>query len=168
MTHRITRNQTMKTPLTVIAATLALMLSATAGSAVQIPIDFVGDWCRDDAASYYVLPSWTEDGHCKNILSIGKYGFYGENKHCEPVKIQVGKDTAPSGTTYTAKVTARCQPDGPVTAGELRTFEFSRYKGNLFMTPKNRTHRRFWRLSCAHDHAASLRFHQTVPAVEGG
>jgi hypothetical protein len=127
----------MKIPLTVIATTLALMLPATAGAVVQMPIDFVGDWCRDDATSTsYVRPSWTEDGHCKNILSIDKYGFNSENKHCQPVKIQVGKDTAPSGTTYTAKVTARCQPDGPVTADELRTFEFSRYRGNLNVTTK--------------------------------
>jgi hypothetical protein len=101
-----------------------------AGSAVQMPIDFVGDWCRDDDATSYVLPSWT-DGHCKNILSIDKYGFNDEDKTCEPVRIKVGKEFAHTGTTYTAIVTARCQPDGPVTAGELRTFEFSRYKGHL-------------------------------------
>jgi hypothetical protein len=46
------------------------------------------------------------------------------------------KDTAPSGTAYIVTVTARCQPDGPVTAGKLQTFEFNRYKGNLTVTTK--------------------------------
>ena len=75
-------------------------------------------------------------GLCKNILSIDRYSFYGENKHCEPVKVQVRKDTAPSGTAYNAIVVARCQPDGPVTAGQLQTFMFERYKGNLWVTTK--------------------------------
>ena len=111
-------------------------MPTTACSAVQMPIDFVGDWCGDDDAANYVLPSWTTDGQCKNILSIDKYGFHREKSNCEPAEIKVGKDSAPSGTTYTAIVTARCQSDGPVTAGQLRTFEFSRYKGNLYVTTK--------------------------------
>jgi len=40
----------------------------------------------------------------------------------------------PSGTAYIAKVTARCQSDGPVTAGKLQAFRFDRYKGNLTVT----------------------------------
>ena len=40
----------------------------------------------------------------------------------------VSHNTAPSGTAYIAMVTARCQPDGPVTAGTLQNFEFNRYK----------------------------------------
>ena len=50
--------------------------------------------------------------------------------------MRLTKDTAPSGTAYIAMVTARCQPDGPVTAGKLQTFEFNRYKGNLSVTTK--------------------------------
>ena len=102
-----------------------------------MPIDFVGDWCfRED--TNYSLPSWTEDGHCTNILSIDKYGFYfvSEEKHCEPMNIRLTKETAPSGTAYIAIVTARCQPDGPVTAGKRQTFEFNRYKGNMWVTAK--------------------------------
>jgi hypothetical protein len=83
-----------------------------------------------------VLPSWTADGRCTKILSIDQYGFFGEGQHCEPVNMRVATDTAPSGTAYIATVTARCQPDGPVTAGKLQTFEFNRYKGNLTVTTK--------------------------------
>jgi hypothetical protein len=97
-------------------------------------IDFVGDWCfasQDRNVSWYQLPSWVEGGHCTKILSINPYGFYGEGKHCEPVNdMQLTKDTAPSGG-YTAMVTARCQPDGPVTTGKLQVFKFYRYKGSL-------------------------------------
>ena len=104
-----------------------------------MPIDFVGDWCspfRDKGRAMYTLPSWTDEGKCTDILSIDKYGFYfnTEQLHCEPVNIRLAKDTAPSGTTYTATVIARCQPDGPATAGKLRKFEFTRYKGNLTIT----------------------------------
>ena len=42
------------------------------------------------------------------------------NRHCEPVNMRLTRETAPSGTGYTAIITARCQPDGPVTAGVLR------------------------------------------------
>ena len=52
------------------------------------------------------------------------------------MSIRLTKNTAPSGTAYIAVVTARCQPDGLVTAGELQTFEFNRYKGNLTVTIK--------------------------------
>ena len=107
-----------------------------------MPIDFVGDWCSpsqgEKNSTWYTLPSWTEDGHCTDILSIDKFGFYfvTEKRHCVPVKMRLGTDTAPSGTSYTATVTARCQPDGPVTAGKLQSFEFYRYKGSLSVTTK--------------------------------
>jgi hypothetical protein len=47
--------------------------------------------------------------------------------------MQVKKDVAPSGTAYIATVTARCYGNGPVTAtsGKFRSFELTRYKGNL-------------------------------------
>jgi hypothetical protein len=70
------------------------------------------------------------------ILSIEQYGFFGEGRHCEPVNMRLTTDTAPPGTAYIATVTARCQPDGSVTAGKLQTFEFNRYKGNLTVTTK--------------------------------
>lgn len=106
-----------------------------------MPIDFIGDWCspfRNKGTSTYMLPSWTDEGKCTDILSINKYGFHfnSDQIHCEPLNMRLGTDTAPSGTAYTATFTARCQPDGPVTAGKLRTFEFSRYKGNLTITTK--------------------------------
>jgi hypothetical protein len=124
-----------------VAAAVAISCGYANAADKTMTIDFVGDWCspfRDKGMSMYTLPSWTDEGKCTDILSINKYGFYfnSEKIHCEPVNIRLGKDTAPSGTTYTATVTARCQPDGPVTAGKLRTFEFSRYKGNLTVTTK--------------------------------
>jgi hypothetical protein len=104
-----------------------------------MPINFVGDWChsnQDGRTISYQLPSWTEGGRCTQILSITPEGFYGQGRHCEPVNIRVTRDTKPSGTRHFAIVTARCQPDGPVTAGEIQIFEFSRYKGNLDVTRK--------------------------------
>jgi len=127
--------------LRIVCFAAAAVIACSHASAAEktIPINFVGDWCytsQENKTTSYVLPSWTEDGHCAKILSINQYGFYGEGKHCEPVKMRLTKDTAPSGTGYTAMVTARCQPDGPVTAGVLQTFEFYRYKGNLSVTTK--------------------------------
>jgi hypothetical protein len=127
-----------------VAAAGIIACSHARAAEKTMPIDLVGDWCspwRDEAAknsALYTLPSWTEGGHCTDILSIDKYGFYfvSEKRYCEPVSMRLGKSTAPSGTAYTSTITARCQPDGPVTAGELQTFEFNRYKGNLTVTRK--------------------------------
>ena len=83
-----------------------------------MPINFIGEWCyssQENKTTSYTLPSWKEDGHCTKILSIEQWGFYGEGRHCEPVNVRLTKDTAPSGTAYIATVTARCQPDDPVT-----------------------------------------------------
>jgi hypothetical protein len=136
----------MHSLLRIVCVATAVVIACSHARAAEktMPIYFVGDWCspwRDDVTkntAMYTLPSWTEDGHCTDILSIDKYGFYfvKEKRHCEPVNRRLGKDTAPSGTAYKATVTARCQPDGPATAGELKTYEFSRYKGNLSVTTK--------------------------------
>jgi hypothetical protein len=123
----------------VVAAIVIASSHARAGAKNSMPINFVGEWCyssQENKTISYTLPSWTEDGHCTKILSIEEWGFYGEGRHCEPVNVRLTKDTAPSGTAYIAMVTARCQPDGPATAGELKTYEFSRYKGNLRVTAK--------------------------------
>lgn len=104
-----------------------------------MPIHFVGDWCFESlegSTKSYQLPSWTEGGLCTKILSIHQYGFYGEGRHCEPLKVKVTKETARSGTAYTALVTARCAPDGPVTPGKVQSFEINRYKGNLSVIEK--------------------------------
>jgi hypothetical protein len=106
-------------------------------------IDFVGDWCspvRDKLTSTYSLPSWTEDHKCNDILSVDKYEFYfrDEKVLCEPENMKLTRKVAPAGTAYTARITARCQHDGPATPGELRTFEFYRYKGHLTVTVKNK------------------------------
>ena len=104
-----------------------------------MPINFIGEWCyssQENKTTSYTLPSWTADGRCTKILSINQYSFYGEGWHCEPVNMRLTTDTAPSGIAYIAMVTARCQPDGPVTAGKLQAFEFNRYKGNLSVTTK--------------------------------
>jgi hypothetical protein len=134
-----TNGLTMMLRIVCVAAAAVIACSHARAAEKTIPINFVGDWCytsRENKTTWYVLPSWTEDGHCTKILSINQYGFYGEGKHCEPVNMRFTKNTAPSGTGYTAMVTARCQPDGPVTAGVLQTFEFYRYKGNLSVTTK--------------------------------
>jgi len=97
----------------------------------------VGDWCyasQDNATTAYALPSWTEGGRCTKILSVYEYGFHAQGMNCEPVNISLRKDVAPSGTAYIAQITARCQPDGPVTAGKLQSFKFERYKGHLSVT----------------------------------
>jgi|SRR5688572_13287975 hypothetical protein len=102
-----------------------------------MPIHFVGDWCyasQDNATTAYALPSWTEGGRCTKILSVYEYGFHAQGMNCEPVNISLRKDVAPSGTAYIAQITARCQPDGPVTAGKLQSFKFERYKGHLSVT----------------------------------
>jgi hypothetical protein len=78
----------------------------------------------------------TANGGCTKILSIEKNGFFGEGRHCDPVKMRLRNAIVPSGSDYTATITARCQSDGPATAGTLQTFEFNRYKGNLMVTTK--------------------------------
>jgi hypothetical protein len=121
------------------AAAVGTACSPAGAAEKTMPIDFVGDWCfssLEGTTTEYKLPSWIEDGHCTKILSINQYGFYGEGRSCEPVNLRLSKNTAPSGTAYTAVVTARCQKDGPVTAGVLQTFEFLRYKGTLTVTTK--------------------------------
>lgn len=122
-----------------VAAACGLALGHAMAAEVTMPIQFIGEWCyssQEHEKTWYSLPSWTEDGRCIKILSIDQYGFRGKGWHCEPVKIRLTKDTAPSGTTYDAIITARCQTDGPVTAGKSQSFEFSRYKGNLWVTSK--------------------------------
>ena len=122
-----------------VAAAGVIACSQARAAEKTMPINFIGEWCyssQENKTTSYILPSWTADGRCTKILSIDQYGFFGEGRHCEPVNMRVATDTAPSGTAYIATVTARCQPDGPVTAGKLQTFEFNRYKGNLTVTTK--------------------------------
>jgi hypothetical protein len=132
--------------IAVIALAVTSLVSPARAAAKTMPIDFVGDWCRDPSSDdpdhkntiWYALPSWIEDRHCTGILSITKDGFYfsGDKLNCDPVRLRLGKDVAPSGTAYRATVTASCQPDGPIVEGKLKTFELYRYKGHLSVTPK--------------------------------
>jgi hypothetical protein len=122
-----------------IAAAGIIACSHARAAEKTMPINFIGEWCyssQESKTTSYKLPSWTEDGRCTKILSIDQYGFSGEDRHCEPVNMRIMTNTAPSGAAYIATVTAHCQPDGPVTAGKLQTFEFNRYKGNLTVTTK--------------------------------
>jgi hypothetical protein len=129
----------MRNLATALAA-LAVLSTASHAAEKTMSVDFVGDWCFGDGydaqakTTNYKLPSWTEDGRCAKdkILSVNKYGFYfnDTDDHCDVVSVRYTKDTAPSGTGYTAKVTASCSPSGPW-AGKTKTFEFYRYKGNL-------------------------------------
>lgn len=140
----------MKTSSILAVAVISAAVISPACSRARIetmPINFVGDWCANPTANdpakkstyWYQLPSWTDGGHCTNILSIKVYDFYFTDKklNCDPVSMRLGHNTAPSGTAYTAKITARCEPDGAMTSeGKLQNFEFYRYKGNLSVTTK--------------------------------
>jgi hypothetical protein len=121
------------------AAASAIAFGEAHAAQRTMPIHYVGDWCfesQESTTTTYALPSWTEEGRCTKILSVSEYGFYGQGNNCEPVKISLREDTAPSGTAFIAQITARCQPDGPVTGGKLQTFKFERYKGHLSVTAK--------------------------------
>lgn len=130
----------------VIALAIASLVSRAHAAEQTMPIDFVGDWCRSASndepehkdTAWYALPSWIEGGHCTGILSITKDGFYFSSAklNCDPIKLRLGKDVAPSGTAYKATVTASCQPDGPTVEGKLKIFDLYRYKGRLSVTPK--------------------------------
>jgi hypothetical protein len=126
------------------AAAVTVIAASYARAADTMPIDFVGDWCfesRDAGTTTYALPSWTQGGHCTDILSVDKYGFYfrAEKNYCMPVAMRLSKKTAPSGTAYMATITANCSPDGPVTMeGSQRKLDFYRYKGHLTVSAKSR------------------------------
>jgi hypothetical protein len=130
----------MKSSFLLVAVfALTTALDRAGAAEATMPIMFVGDWCYaslDKKTTNYTLPSWTEGGICKKILSINPGGFYSEGWHCEPTRVQQTQDCARSGCAYVASVTARCQPDGPVTSGARKLYEFSRYKGNLYVTEK--------------------------------
>ena len=122
-----------------VASAAVIACSHARAAEKAMPINFIGEWCyssQEDKTTSYTLPSWTEGGRCVKILSIDQDIFYGEGRHCEPVNMRLRTKTAPSGTAYTATITARCEPDGPTTAGTLQTFEFYRYKGHLTVTTK--------------------------------
>ena len=103
-------------PMKRLLATAALALIATAAQAGKfkpMPIEFVGQWCSADSdgseGMNYRLPSWMGDNEkCTDILQIDQYGFsYGDN-NCHPLSMRLKKDRAPSGTAYTATLTALC------------------------------------------------------------
>jgi hypothetical protein len=124
---------------TFLAAAAVIACSHAHAAEPSMTINLVGDWCyesQEGNAKSYTLPSWTEDGRCKKILSIGENIFYGEGRTCDLANIRVTKKVAPSGTAYTALVIAHCQPDGPVVQGTRETLEFYRYKGRLTVTTK--------------------------------
>lgn len=114
------------------------LVAQTVAADVTMPIMFVGDWCygdKENATTNYRLPSWSDDGLCKRILSIDPWSFYSQDGwNCEPLKVRQKKDCAPSGCAYEASVIARCRPNGPTTPGAITEFKFSRYKGNLYVT----------------------------------
>ena len=125
-----------------VTAAAVIVCSPARGATKTMPIDLVGEWCKEDGApeneAWFNLPSWTPDGKCTGILAIDQYGFYfrDQQKRCEPQKITTGKSTAPTGGDYSTTITARCRPDGPPTKGQLQTFDFYRYKGRLTVTTK--------------------------------
>jgi hypothetical protein len=120
-------------------AALATLASPALAAAPKMPTDFIGEWCaptRDGNTANYTLPSWTEDRKCTEILSIDQWNFVfnlGGDKetYCDPKTVRTKRDTAPSGTVYSATVSADCYDGMIANRHTLRTFEFFRYKGNM-------------------------------------
>jgi hypothetical protein len=122
-----------------VAVASALACCQARAAEMIMPINFIGEWCltsRVDTVTLYALPGWIENRGCTKILSIQQNGFFTEGRHCEPVNMRLRRELGPTSIAYIATITARCQPDGPVTAGTLQTFEFNRNKGNLMVTAK--------------------------------
>jgi hypothetical protein len=123
--------------LTVVAVLIACEQAAAKDA--NMPIMFVGDWCygmQEGQTTDYTLPSWTEGGICKKILSIRPWDFYTEGWNCSPMQLRENKHCAPSGCSYEASIVALCLPDGPATKRTQKHFKLIRYKGNLQMIQK--------------------------------
>ena len=95
-----------------VAAAGLIACSYARAAEKTMPINFIGEWCNPttfEGKTNYMLPSWSEDHKCNEIMSIDQYGFAfnmgGEKEtYCEPVNIRTSHDTAPSGTTYMATI----------------------------------------------------------------
>ncbi|WP_029083378.1 hypothetical protein [Bradyrhizobium sp. th.b2] len=139
----------MKKVLIITAALLTVGVAHAAPPLQQMPIDFVGEWCNGETfegETNWKLPSWIEeDGEkCTNILSVDKYEFRmvinKKSLTCSPDAIRMKSDTTPSGTAYLATIDARCMtlnngvPESQ--PGKLTTFEFRRYKDNIYIKQK--------------------------------
>ncbi|MGO4508013.1 hypothetical protein AB4Z51_13425 [Bradyrhizobium sp. 2TAF36] len=129
--------------LTCAAAVVAACTQAQAADR-RMPIDFIGEWCNPTTfkgETNYTLPSWSEDHTCKEIMSIDQYGFafnMGGDKeiYCEPENIRTSRDTAQSGTAYLATIVASCYIGTAPSQKTRRTYEFNRYKGNIYIKQK--------------------------------
>lgn len=134
-----------------IAVAILCSTAAQAAPLKQMPIDFVGEWCNGETfegETNWKLPSWVDEeeggGKCTNILSVDKYEFRmvinKKSLTCSPDAIRMKSDTAPSGTAYLATINARCMtlnngvPESQ--PGKPATFEFRRYKGNIYVKVK--------------------------------
>lgn len=136
----------IKKVLILMTALASFTACVQAAPLKQMPIDFVGEWCNGETyegQTNWKLPSWLEEedgGKCTNILSIDKYEFRMViNKtafSCYPDAIRQKEDTAPSGTSYMATINAHCTTGNDTGRGKPATFEFSRYKGNIYIKQK--------------------------------
>jgi hypothetical protein len=130
--------------LTCAAAIAVACSQAHAAQLKQMPIDFVGEWCNGETfegQTNWKLPNWVEeDGKCTNILSVTKYDFGmvidKKSFSCMPDAIRQNQDTAPSGTAYLATINAHCTTGQESGRGKPATFEFERYKGNIYIKQK--------------------------------
>src|SRR5262245_60038519 len=134
------RGMSVKSNL-LISAVFGMIIACNQAYAADatMPIMLVGDWCYgsiENKTTHYTLRSWTDGGLCKKILSINPWTFYFDSWNCEPLQVRQKKDCAPSGCAFEVLVVARCQSGGPATNGTRKLFEFSRYKGNLYITEK--------------------------------
>ena len=132
----------MKRTLAAIALACALVAPAAAAEKTM-SADFTGDWCYGDGydaqtkETNYRLPSWMpEDMPCDKakILSIRRYDilFHATDESCEIVNARYTSESGHTGTRYTARITAKCSPDGEWKP-KPKTFVFYRYKGNLYV-----------------------------------
>jgi hypothetical protein len=119
-----------------LAGVMVLSVSS-ADARVQIPGEFVNQWClsapEDHGETNYVTPSWNSDKECKNIFVVEPWDFYANDGGPTwiPIKVTVKEDNAPSGTAYIARITARAYCASGEVCPKPETFEFTRYKGNL-------------------------------------
>jgi hypothetical protein len=126
------------------AAAIMMICGQAHATNKQMPIDFIGEWCNptmSDGKTNYTLPSWSEGHKCNEIMSIDQYGFVfnlrGEQEtYCEPETIRTSHNTAPSGTAYRATVVASCYVGSTPNQKARHTFEFERYKGNIYIKQK--------------------------------
>ncbi len=140
---------TLKATIAALIVTAPTGLVAVPAHAAQpaltkMPDVLINEWCsdavtppektKDGVKTSYVLPSWTPDGHCTNILAITPWDFWSQDNSlsCLPTKVHTKQDVAPSGTAYDISISAVCFNNNQQKT--IKTFRFVRYKGSMSVT----------------------------------